>query len=418
MSQHAAKRWCLTVHVSDENAFVHYDDAVQVYCTLESMEMTGKLTYFVGQYERCPTTKKLHLQAYFSLPKKLRFKNVKALIDPVFNSRFWSPIHLEQANGTPVQCRDYCTKDDTREDKFRSMEFGTLPMKEKAEASVLIEEACMMLKGGASMSVVAEMMPTVVVRNIRGLTAFQKLVTPTPPPEHQPITVWVLWGEAGTGKTRAVFDWLRTSQKSYYRKSYSKGQPSWWDGYLNQEVLMLDDFEGERSGCPIDEFLNLLDGYGHTRAWPVKGAFTYVNFKTVFITSNTHPDSWYSTIPEKRAAVIRRVPNVYEVKAGASWRAIPMPLLLAHLQHVPRVASPVDDGASVSTIDVLSDSPPSTPALQPTRLFPPTPDLPDLVPDVLCPATPPRSPPVLRRSFAMMPGNLEQYLRDLDEPSD
>lgn len=282
------------------------------------------LSYCVGQQECCPTTQKVHWQAYIVFKTKVRLTSVKSLCG--------NSVHAEDCKGTPLECKTYCTKEESRLAGGRSFEFGDFPGKDPSPASKSLEEACQLLREGSTMTAIAEAYPTTFVRNNRGLVAFMKAIRPRPPPVFRPVTVWILWGDAGAGKTRAVFHWLRESGKTYHRKAYTKGQPSWWDGYLDQEVLILDDFEGERCGCSVEEFLNLTDGYAHTRSWPVKGDFVYLdNVKTIFITSNTDPTTWYSFHPEKHAAVARRCTNVFHITTGIEWFNIQMPEVLKHV---------------------------------------------------------------------------------------
>lgn len=314
MPREAAKRhWMVTSYEDDFDARVSVDGVCH-----------PLLTYAVGQQESCPTTSRTHWQVYVTFKDRVRLSSVKRLLG--------DSVHAEACEGTPLECKTYCTKEESRLDGGRSFEFGTFPGREQTAASVVLDEACGMLRDGRTLSDIAEAYPACFVRNNRGLNAYAKAIRPRPPPEYRPVTVWILWGDAGAGKTRAVFDWLRRSGKAFHRKSYTRGQPSWWDGYTDQEVLLLDDFEGDRCGCAVEEFLNLTDGYGHTRSWPVKGDFAYLdNVKTIFITSNTDPSTWYSMMPEKAAAVARRCTNVHHVRTGVEWFNIPLPDILAHV---------------------------------------------------------------------------------------
>lgn len=381
------KHWCITLFDGD------------VKLVMQNLFETDILVYAVGQLELCPSTNRPHWQCYVCYTKKVRFTSLK--------KDFGSSAHIEPMRGTPLECKLYCSKEESRADPYDSFEFGVLPGSEKKEGSVLLEECCELLRTGSGMSVIADQYPTVFVRNNRGLNAFAKAIRAPPPPEFQPVTVWILWGDAGSGKTRAVFDWLRRSRKSYYRKSYSRSSQSWWDGYVDQEVLFLDDFEGERCGCPVDEFLNLTDGYGHTKLWPVKGDFVSIaGVRTIFITSNTAPDTWYSMQPEKRAAVLRRCVNIHEVRLGVDFRAIPMPEILALVQPRTRSRSRSPRRQSVSPLSpALSDVLLSQPqALSPTPVLPPA-TFSDFFVEPTQPLVPAR-PLALKRATALFGGDL------------
>lgn len=341
-TQHQKKHWCLTSYADNFPDMVH------------KLWNDETLSYAVFQEEKCPQTGRRHWQAFLSFAKKLRLTGVK---------KYFPNEHIEAMSGTPAECRAYCTKEATRLPGGRQVELGLLPQREKKETSVLLEECTELIKSGAPLSRIAEEYPTVFVRNNRGLTAYAKAIRPPAAATYRPLTVWTLFGDAGTGKTRAVMDWINKSNFSFYRKTYSKGSPSWWDGYTNQEVLVIDDFEGERSGCPVEEFLNLLDGYGHTRSWPIKGDHVYLdNVKFVFITSNSPPDSWFASSMNKRDAVLRRLPNIHEIKAPTTWSNIPMPTILAFTTRERSRSPRVPDRPA---------SPPASPSVVPTQLSPP-----------------------------------------------
>lgn len=68
--------------------------------------------------------------------------------------------------------------------------------------------------------------------------------------------VW-LYGMSGTGKTNRVkFECWRTQATLFQKKSSTK---QWWDGYRNEECILLDDFRG--SDMSFHEFLQLTDPY-------------------------------------------------------------------------------------------------------------------------------------------------------------
>lgn len=99
--------------------------------------------------------------------------------------------------------------------------------------------------------------------------------------EFREVEVIVLWGEAGTGKSKQA-----NEEGAYALASF---KPEWWDGYDGHEVIHIEDYYG---GLPYTRFLRILDGY--KIALPIKGGFMWSQYTKVYITSNKPPSEWYS----------------------------------------------------------------------------------------------------------------------------
>lgn len=100
------------------------------------------------------------------------------------------------------------------------------------------------------------------------------------------VEVIVMWGDAGSGKTRRAHE----IDPNLYRVNVpSSNGMLWFDGYESQETILLDDFYG---WIKYHELLHLLDGYN--MQLQVKGGFTWAKWKRVIITSNKPPEQWYS----------------------------------------------------------------------------------------------------------------------------
>ena len=101
------------------------------------------------------------------------------------------------------------------------------------------------------------------------------------------VSVYVLFGEAGSGKSRYAHD---NYGDIYVPPLSHKGGALWWDGYDGQEAILLEDFDGE-DDMSIRTFNRLTDRY------PLriqrKGGTTWACWTTVVITSNKAPDKWW-----------------------------------------------------------------------------------------------------------------------------
>ena len=88
-----------------------------------------------------------------------------------------------------------------------------------------------------------------------------------------------------SGKTSSVMTAIQNFHGGlFYRKDNTK----WWDRYDKHEVVLLDDFSpGWFKGCPTDFLLALLWRYEFLVE--VKGGYTIVSPRVIFITSNYTP---------------------------------------------------------------------------------------------------------------------------------
>lgn len=115
--------------------------------------------------------------------------------------------------------------------------------------------------------------------------------------KYRKIKHTVLWGGTGTGKTRKAYQYGRTY------KMACGGGIKWWNGYEEQEHLLLDEFACQ---IPITQLLDLLQGY--PVRLEIKGSFRYALWTEVHITSNINPANWYPNAnPEHRRALFRRL---------------------------------------------------------------------------------------------------------------
>ena len=126
-----------------------------------------------------------------------------------------------------------------------------------------------------------------------------------------PMNVYILWGDAGTGKTRAA----HTFDPNIFVLPCGGGQSTlWWDGYdpRTQETVLFDDFYG--GVIKYAYLLKLLDGYRFNL--PVKGSFAWKSYTNVFITSNTDPESWYPA--GLSPALRRRITSIHQYHADGA----------------------------------------------------------------------------------------------------
>lgn len=124
------------------------------------------------------------------------------------------------------------------------------------------------------------------------------------------VQVRVIYGDTGTGKTRAALDGL-SRLGSVYRVTH--WGPGAFDGYDGQDSIIFDEFTGQP---PIGELLTWLDIY--CVDLPARYRSRPAFFVRVVLCTNAAPWTWYPHAPKvQRAALARRL-DVVEEWAG-TW---------------------------------------------------------------------------------------------------
>ncbi len=121
----------------------------------------------------------------------------------------------------------------------------------------------------------------------------------------------VIWGEAGSGKTRMAVE----NNPNHYMLSVPQAGNLWWDGYEGEDVLIIDDFYG---GIQYALLLRILDGY--QLRIPIKGGFTYALWTKIIITSNKDPREWYQRGYTK--ALARRINKISHIQDAIEWKKV------------------------------------------------------------------------------------------------
>lgn len=230
------------------------------------------MSYLVYQPEKCPKTGKLHWQGYVIMKNKKRMKWMKKHID--------DKAHWEKKRGNAKQASDYCKKNDTRVgDKY--YEFGKLSYQGKRND---LDDVYDMIKSGKEIGEVIDEFPSSYIKFHRGIEKVKFEVDRKKVKRYRKISVYVIHGGTGTGKTRYAYD------EYGYDNVYCLDQDKnvWFDGYCGEKVLLIDDFNGYMS---FRKLLKVLDGYPYKCA--IKGGYTWAQWTTVIITSNEPPELWY-----------------------------------------------------------------------------------------------------------------------------
>lgn len=121
--------------------------------------------------------------------------------------------------------------------------------------------------------------------------------------------VVTIWGEAGLGKTRHVYDKYHNEEGGgVFTVEPTDDGKIWFDGYWGQKTIILDDFNG--SMMKTGKLLRFLDGYRPQRL-PIKGGSVISKAERIYITSNHKPETWYTNGVRKNLG--RRITKCYHI---------------------------------------------------------------------------------------------------------
>lgn len=219
-----------------------------------------------------------HLQIYFQMKTSYSGQTLKNKT----STRMWVGI----ANA-PAKSREYCMKDG---DFLEVGEFkDTLVAKAKGQArggestKKMWEELNTQVSNGVDANGIRNAFPHLYYRYAPGIHKGIGIANAVKPRTSK-TCVHVLVGPPGVGKTTAAM--ALTHNNGYFQNSQNG---MWWDNYDGKQPAVLDDFHGNMK---FDYWKRLTDAY--PMQVEVKGGMMNFNSKLIVITSNQHPESWWS----------------------------------------------------------------------------------------------------------------------------
>lgn len=232
-----------------------------------------------------------HLQGYLERAQMSRLAAIKKI--PGLRE-----AHLEPRFGTQEQAIEYCKKDG----KF--YEFGKKKADRQKQNDNLMQERLKSVKKkldeGVKYDEIFESDPVVTVRFDKWI---EKQSMKRKRVRQEDLKVLVYYGKPGTGKTRRAYE--------QYPDIYAipLGKDIWFNGYFEQEEVLIDDFCGQMQ---LKDTLRLLDRY--PIQVPTKGGFVWWLPNTIIITTNVHPREWYdySTRKDSEDALKRRIHGILD----------------------------------------------------------------------------------------------------------
>jgi len=253
---------------------------------LDEMVKKNKITYAIIGMETCPSTEKDHLQGY------VHYTNAH-MVDEL--CELMPNTNMRPADGSPYDNFKYCSEDGEFE------EWGTRPKgKGKRTDIQLVRET--LLRGDPISKV---WMETSSYQALRFGEAGLKYL---PAPVREQVEVIWIWGPTGVGKTRLAISICEDAKEPFWMSSKNL---KWWDGYTDEKYVIFDDFR--KDFCTFHELLRILDRYPFRVE--VKGGSTWLNARTIIITSCFHPLEVYET-REDLQQLIRRISHIEKIEHG------------------------------------------------------------------------------------------------------
>lgn len=224
---------------------------------------------------------------YSNLERPSRFRAIKSLLG--------ERAHIERAKGNDHQNKVYCSKGGD------VWEHGT-PVGQGRRSD--LQDVIKLVNGGTtSVKRIAEECPGAFIKYSRGIEKYIKLIHPIKERDFK-TEVYFYWGPPGTGKSRRCLE----EATNYGGGIYYKPRGEWWDGYEQQENVIIDDFYG---WIKYDELLKICDRYPYRV--PVKGGYEQFTTKRIWITSNSPLDKIYRFLGYNDEAIRRRCTNIIEI---------------------------------------------------------------------------------------------------------
>lgn len=215
-------------------------------------------SYIVGQLELAPTTGYTHWQVYVIFKTKRRMGTVK--------NTFGNQAHCEVARD-PSAADAYCQKEDSAIAGTR-FQLGEKPFDPSSSADWVA------VKSAAKEGRLDDIPPEVFVRHYSSLRRIAKDYMVAPPSLESVCGVWI-HGPPGVGKSHKA--------RVDYPNAYDKMCNKWWDGYQNEEYVLIDDFDKNHSGLG-HHLKRWADKYPFTAE--SKGHAVSIRPKKIIVTSN------------------------------------------------------------------------------------------------------------------------------------
>lgn len=197
------------------------------------------MKYLIFQIEKGENEQTEHIQGFISFNSGKRFQTMKNILPFA---------HIEEARGTNAQCRDYCSKSETR--VAGPFEFGKFEgERERTDIRDFVDLA----KTGASKEDICKLYPQLFLKSGHRIdaiyaTQFEKYAT-----QCRDVKVTYIYGPSGVGKTSKVRRELGLKD-AFWVHNYDN---SMFTNYKSQDTLVFDEYCGDIKIPQLNQYLNI-----------------------------------------------------------------------------------------------------------------------------------------------------------------
>lgn len=233
--------------------------------------LNGNWQYILMGRETCPKTKKEHWQCFVYFKEAKTFNSTQKLITKHFGIK----PHIEACKGSIKDNYNYCSKD---KDFY---EFGKKPS--QGCRNDIDEVKDKILSYELSCDDICIQNPELYHKYGRTLNKIEDIAQRKLFRTEMTTCDWY-YGPTGVGKSHKAFE--NFSPETHYVYPHDNG---WWDGYKQQDIVIINDFRGE---IPYNVLLDLIDKWATTVRRRCREPLPFIS-KHIIITSSLHPKDIY-----------------------------------------------------------------------------------------------------------------------------
>ena len=226
-----------------------------------------------------------HIQGYIEFAS-LKSRSQLATIIP----RAW----LEQRKGSTQDAINYIEQSDTN--VTPPVSYGT-QLVGRGKRTDLAKLTEFIHSNKPTIQEIATEFPEKIIQFHKGISFYLNLQYGSR--RDKPTVSW-FHGPTGTGKSKKCFESAGTQ---YWKNPANK----WWDGYTQQQIVILDDVRGDT--MKFNEWLRLLDRY--PLQVETKGGSIEFNSPEIIITCHCHPERLFRE-REDMQQLLRRIDVIEE----------------------------------------------------------------------------------------------------------